>query len=185
MRETASKAYSEILKTLRKYKDVCVFDIDELDRKAKCHLFGLKLKEEYGFDIDPKTISSLEWVRLREYITLGLWGEKYHRTISWSDDGSQPDGELLLEIRFSTGAYIFGDDYPTNLFQKFFLELKSYNPNYTDTANHNLYFSMDNAGKIFNEFNSILKKYYELNKEDFKQRRIIKMKEELEKLEKI
>ena len=43
---------------------------------------------------------------------------------------------------------------------------------------------MDNAGKIFNDFKSILQKYNELNKEDFKQRQIKKLKEDLSKLEK-
>ena len=37
--------------------------------------------------------------------------------------------------------------------------------------------------KIFNEYTSIFNRYREENKEDVKQRKIIKMKEELAKLE--
>jgi len=110
-------------------------------------------------------------------------GEKYQRTISWSDNGDQPDDELLLLIKFPTGAYIFGEDYPTDLFHKFFTELVKLKPKYTDIHNSTLYYSMDNAGSVYNEFNLLYKKYHELNKEDYKQRKIQKMKDELEKLE--
>ena len=37
---------------------------------------------------------------------------------------------------------------------------------------------------MFNSFDDVLKKYYELNREDVKQRRIEKMKADLAKLEK-
>ena len=181
--ENTKKAYSAILKLLKKHKDICIFDIKDLEDKANRHLFGLQLKEEYGFNINPSRISSLDWNSLGEYITIGMYGEKHNRTISWLDSGEQPKSELLLRIAFSIGPYIFGGDYPTDFFYKFFQELKTYNPKYIDSANRSLYFSMDNAGKIFNEFNSILSKYNEMNEEDLKQRQILKMKAELAKLE--
>lgn len=185
MENIARKGYAEIFRTIRKYKDVCVVDIDDLRRKAKCHLFGIKLKEEYGLNIDPKEIYSLDWIRFGGYKTIAWWGEKYNRAIHWSDDGSQPDNELLLRISFPTGAYIFGDDYPTELFQKFFTELKSYNPKYIDSVNQALYFSMDNAKNVFNNLDSILEKYREMYKKDVRKRKIREMEEELEKLKKL
>ena len=183
MENETEKAYKEILKVLKKHKDSIVFDVDTLEIKARHHLFGIELKEKYGLNIDPKGINSLRLQKLRDHTTLGWWGNKYNRTISWPDDGRQPKDELLLCISFPTGTYIFGEDYPTEFFQRFFLELKSYNPKYIDAANKSLYFSMDNACKIFNEYDSILKRYYEENKEDIKQRKIRKMKIELAKLE--
>jgi len=145
--------------------------------------YGIELKEKYGLDIEPKNIQSLDWIKFGGYMAIGWFGTEYNRNISWSDDGKQPENELLLQIGFPTGSYIFGDDRPVDLFKKFFLELKTYNPKYIDTANKCLYFSMDNAGKIFNEFKSILSKYNEINKEEFKKRRIEKIKEELKELE--
>lgn len=182
--ETIKKAYDEILKILKKHKDVCVFNIDDLERKANLHLFGVELKEKHGLNVEPKQIYSLDWIRFGDYKGIGYFGEKYNRMISWSDDRTQPTDELLFCISFPTGAYIFGGDYPTEFFQKFFLELKTYKPKYVDTANKSLYFSMDNASEIFNNFDAIMRKYYELNKEDIKQRQILKMKADLEKLEK-
>ncbi len=109
--------------------------------------------------------------------------EKHGRKISWSEDDSQPEDEFLLDISFATGAYIFGDDCPIELFKEFFNELKSYGPKYIDKHNKCLYFSMENAGRVFNEFENILNKYNEKNKEDEKKRRVKKLKAELEKLE--
>lgn len=177
------KAYIEIFELIKKYEDMCVFDLVDLERKSQHHLLGIELKEMYGFNIDPKIVHSLDYINFGRYMNLCQWGEGTSREISWSDNGEQPGNELLLSISFPTGAYIFGDDYPKDLFSQFFSELKSYNPKYLDTANKSLYFSLDNAGIIFNKFKSILEKYYKLNKEDFKKRKIKRMKDELEKLE--
>lgn len=176
------KAYKEILKALNKYKAEIVFDVDSLEAKAKQHLFGVELVEKYGFELNPKNIYSTDWQKLKENVYIGFFdGER--RRISWSDDGRQPKNETLLYISYPTGAYIFGEHYPTEFFQKFFLELKTYKPKYIDSANKSLYFSLDNAGKIYNAYDSIIKRYYEENKEDLKQRKIKQMKDELSKLE--
>ena len=41
MENTAEKAYNEIFKLLKKYKDICIFDIESLERESKYHLFGV------------------------------------------------------------------------------------------------------------------------------------------------
>lgn len=182
--KTTEQIYKQINSLLLKHKDVIVYDVDSLISKSKVHLFGLELKEKYNLNLDPSKVDSFSWNRFGDYMSIGWWGEKYRRTISWSDTDEQPIDELLLQISFPTGAFIFGNDYPTKFFQQFFKELKTYNPKYSDTVNHNLYFSMDNANIVFNSFNDILKKYYELNREDVKQRKIEQMKSDLAKLEK-
>jgi len=182
--EQVKKAYEEIFKALKKHKDICVFDVEDLERKSKVHLFGLTLKEEYGLNIDPKQVQAVNYFKPSDHTWIGWYGEKHNRTISWSVDGRQPEDELLLQIGFPTGAYIFGEDYATDFFQKFWLELKTYKPDYIDEANCCLYWNIKNAKEIFNSYNALLKKYYELNKEDAKQRLIDKMKKELEQLEK-
>lgn len=176
------EAYTKILNLVKKFNDSIIFDYKDLEYKSKCHLFGIELKEKYGMELNPEDIKSLNYSRLGDYVSLGMWGEKHRRTISWSDNGEQPEDELLLCLSFSTGAYIVGSDYPTEIFKEFFQELKTYNPKYTDTANNNLYFSMDNAGKIFNEFPAILKKYREKSMENRKYREIKELEEKLVKL---
>lgn len=180
--KNAKEVYREILNVLNKYKNDIVFDVADLEIKAKHHLFGIELVEKYGFDIDPKRIYSTDWQKLMDNMYIGFWdGER--RSISWSDDGRQPKNETLLNLNYPTGAYIFGRDYPTDFFQKFFLELKTYEPKYIDSHNSSLYFSLENAGKIHNAYKGILKRYYEENKEDIKQRKIKQMKADLAKLE--
>lgn len=180
--ENTKKAYKEILKLLNKYKEYIVFDVSTLENKANNHLFGIDLVEKYGFEIDPREIRSTDWQELMNNVYIGFWdGER--RKISWSDDGRQPKNETLLCFKYLTGAYIFGEDYPTEFFQKFFLELKTYNPKYTDSHNSALYFSLENAGEIYNAYKDILNRYYEENNEDIRQRKIKKMKADLAKLE--
>lgn len=183
------KAYEEVLATISKYGNALVFDHKDLEAKSKHHLFGIELKEKYGLEIDPKEVYSLDYQKFGEFKVIGRFGEKYRRTISWSDDGKQPEaeGEMLFSVSFPTGGYIFGgstwnDDYPTEIFQEFFLELKSYNPKYSDTVNHCLYFSLENSAPLFNSFSEIKKKYHEKNIVDAKKRKIEKLKKELETL---
>lgn len=178
------KMYSEILFILKKYNDCECYEIKQLKYKAECYIYWSEIIEKYGFNIVPDNMTNIDFMNFGQYMSIGKWGKKYKRTISWSDDGRQPEDEVLLQISFSTGAFIFGKDYPTKFLKQFFNELKTYNPKYIDTHNKNLYFSMDNAACIFNSFNNIYDKYIKLNKEDRKKRDIIKLKEKIKSLEK-
>lgn len=180
--QKTKKAYEDILSLVSEYKDTVTYDYSDLLKKSECHIFGVELKETYGLDLDPTSIYSTSYNKFGDYRSIGRYGEKHRRTISWSDDGKQPEDEVLLELSFCTGAYIFGDDYPQELFNEFFQELKSYGPKYSDTVNKNLYFSLETSKNIFNDFKGILDKYYEKNKLDSRLRKVEKLKEEIEKL---
>lgn len=181
--ERIESEYKEVFDLLKAYKDLYIFDIERLEMQSKCHLFGLELVEKYGIDINPKSINSPTYFSFDRHRIIGYFGESTGRRISWPDDGRQPDNELLLQISFPSGAYIFGDHYPKDLFNSFFEELKEFNPEYLDTENKCLYFSMENAKGVFNSFENILKKYKKLNIEERKKLRIEQIKRELESLE--
>jgi len=173
--------YATILKLLKKHKNDIVFNVDDLQRQAENHLFGLELRDTYGLNIDPAKVNSTTSFKCNEHFYICIFGEKHNRTISWPDVKGQPKNELLLWISFPTGAYIFGQDYPTEFFKQFWEELKSYNPKYSDTMNHNLYWDLPNAKDVFNNYPAILNKYRELNREDIKKRQIAKMEADLAK----
>lgn len=179
---TAKQAYASIFKLMNKHKELCNFDIGTLKFKADTHLFGLRLRDNYGLDIDPKKITSLDWVNLGNFMAIGLWGPAHGRKISWSDDGRQPESELLLCISFPTGAYILGGDYPEELFKDFYEELERYSPKYRDSHNHSLYFSLTNARFVFNEFHNILDKYKSKYRDGAKAREIQELQAKIEKL---
>lgn len=186
--EATKEMYSEIMGVLNKYKFVCTFDVNELERQSKVHIYAIELKEKYGLNIDPKRVESLDYNKFGSDKTICMFGEKYSRKISWSVDGRQPEDENLFILSFPTGAYIFSDgdtdrDYPTEFFQKFWLELKTYKPDYIDEMNHCLYWRLENAKEMFNSFENVLEKYNQLNKQNITQRRIERLKAELSKLE--
>lgn len=176
--QETKKIYDSILKIARKNKDLLNFDFQDLELKANNHLFGLELKEVYGLEIDEKIINNIQYQKLKDNVYLAFIDSE-RTTISWEDSGKKPKGERLIMFSYPTGPYIFGQDYPFEFFKKFFLELKSFKPDYVDSTNSNLYFKLENAKEVFNNYDSILKKYYELNKEDFKQREIIRKQKEL------
>jgi ABC-type Zn uptake system ZnuABC Zn-binding protein ZnuA len=91
----------------------------------------------------------------------------------------------LFVIKFSTGSYIFGDDYHAqqDLFKKFFDELKTYKPNYSDTHNSGLYWTLNNSKEIVKNFKDIFTKYQDINKSELNQRKADRLRKELAKLE--
>ena len=110
-------AYKEVFDVLNKHRDICNYDLNEIERKSECHIVGLKLKEDYRFDIDPKSIDNPNYHRfLYDNLVLMMFNEKTTYNISWEDKDRKPHNELLLCINFPTGAYIFGDDYLVSIF---------------------------------------------------------------------
>jgi hypothetical protein len=195
--EEIQKAYQEILTVCEKHKELSenthMRDIQDMVSSSRNHLAIVDWSEKYGIDIPhDKRLYGSNYMRISEYISFSYYkdGEVDKENgsgkfISWSDDGSQPEDEWLLVISFSTGAYIFGRDYDgqKQLFIDFFNELKSYKPKYSDTVNHSLYWSMDNAGKIYKDFAGILEKYRKRNGAELKEREVLRLKDELAKLE--
>ena len=179
------KAYEEIFNVMEKHSDICIFDIDSLKHDAEIHMFENLLIYTYGLELKNGSIRSLDWNSIGGYINIGRWGKSHERTISWPDNDKQPVDEELVQICFSTGAYIFGDGYPIVLFQQFWNEIKEFNPDYIDSHNLAMYWKISNAKDVFNSFNSILKKYYVLNKENFNKRKIIKLEEQIQKLKEV
>jgi hypothetical protein len=160
---------------------------------AKLLLMQIEVAESFGVGLRESTQVSPEGKRqVLSSLTgcIPIDNERAIRkisegNISWSDDGSQPssDGEWLYMIRFPTGAYFFHSDYPTDLFNEFFNDLKSYNPKYSDTHNHVLYFDKDSAKAVHHDYGSVLKDYREKVSPYIKKAKADKLRAELEKLE--
>lgn len=192
------KAYTEVLETCEKYKEFYdkygFDDIKSLWWSAKDHLRLIEWYEKYGLKIDHDNKPySYSYFKIDDYRLFSEFKDAERdkekgsgKYISWSDDDRQPKDEWLFQIGFSTGAYIFGEDYAyqQQLFQDFFDELKSYKPDYSDTHNSYLYWKLENAKPIYDNFYEILNKYRERNKSELKQREADKLRKRLEELEK-
>lgn len=89
----------------------------------------------------------------------------------------------LLMIWFSTGPYIFGQDYPIELFNEFYFVLKTAcPPAYEDDMNHQLYYRPEDAARAYETCKNLYKEYTDKYKEQAKAREIKRLEEELAKL---
>lgn len=182
----------------KKIIDICEENIDEegtlkdIAIKAKNRVIRYEWEEKYSVKLsDSARLAEYDYYRIDSHQFIGFFEDGYKckeggygRSISWSEDNKQPVNEWIYEVGFSTGAYIFGEDYEgqKQLFQDFFEELRTYKPDYEDLHNHNLYWKIENAKGIMENFNNILSKYYDLNRKELKQREINKLEAKLNNL---
>ncbi len=179
------KAHKELLKLVKKYEDV----FDESGLRIRVHDVESEiemLEVEKTFGVGRLVKISKQWygVDWGGEVRIGYYGEGEDR-ISWSDDGRQPSNEWLYRISYPTGAYIFGDSYPKETFNKMFEEMKTYSPKYTDTANHVLYFTSENAKTFHDNFKKIENKYRGMVQDELNRKRKRELEEELKALEKL
>lgn len=89
----------------------------------------------------------------------------------------------LFQIWFSTGPYIFGQDYPKELFNEFYCALKTECPPlYKDELNAHIYYKPEDAAKAYETCMRLYNEYSQKYKEQAKERRVKALEEELAKL---
>lgn len=184
--KTLAEFYSKFLKLYKQYEKVegDKYNIQSLIWKANSYLYGVKMRDEYGYNVNPEKIDISGWSKIHYSpdVVLAKFGEGTRREISWEDNGKQPGDEMLILVGFPTGAYIFGQHYPVQIFKDFFAELKTYNPKYIDTTNKELYFEVSKGAKVYNELPTILKKYRDKSEEERKVEEIKELESKLKKL---
>ncbi len=183
--------------TFQKIIDICEQNTDEegtlgdIRLKAKNRVIRYEWEEKYGIKLDDSRFAEYDCLRLNDYEFVSYYKDGYEskkecrgRSISWSEGGKQPVDEWIYQIGFSTGAYIFGEDYngQQQLFQDLFEELRTHKPDYEDLHNHNLYWKVENAKEIMSQFKNILNKYKDRNREELKIREINNLEAKLAEL---
>lgn len=156
--------------------------LQEIKFICKRQLLADEVRKKFGKKLNYRDAANDTYLKLDSNMSVGIWGEDYRRTIC--NSYMQPNNEKLFSISFPTGPYLFGDDYPKELFERFFEEIKTYQPKYIDDINHHLLFDLDNGAKLYKKYYEILKKYDDEYRAGIKQRKINKLKEEIERLEK-
>ena len=189
---TKIEAYKKILKTINSVnKEIGEFDSEVMSfLQQLTHLITREeIQEASGISLRDCHQYSDNSIRLRkEDCWIIKFGKKYNRSIGCSDNGKQPkEGEWLFSVSYPTGAYYFGvyfyDYYPTELFNKFFEELKSFEPKYVDTVNHSVYYSLDKVKAVYEALPELEKKYKQLAKEARKDEEVATLKQKLKELE--
>ena len=164
--------------------------LKEIRVKAMNRIIRYEWEEKYGISLESN-FAEYSYLNISNYENIYYFEDGYTchkegrgRSISWPEGDKQPVNEWLYVISFSTGAFIFGDDYDgqKQLFQDFFEELGRFRPDYEDLHNNNLYWKIENAKEIMLQFKTILNKYEDRNREELKARKVAKLEKELEHL---
>lgn len=166
------------------------------DLKEKCKKVKIKYEylDKYNVDIKISNISSEDFITLdSRYADINIYrvkGTKKSGSYILNSE-KQPNNELLMRYGHPTGPYIFGGHswegdsyYDSELFEKYFDELKSYGYSYIDEVNHHIYYTIENGMKLYKNYESICKKYQNIFNEGFKKHKLNKLKEQMEELEK-
>ena len=109
----------------------------------------------------------------------------------FTDDGDYSTYPLELDppqdflvIRFACGAYMFGEDYPTELFEEMYAELKMRcPPKYEDRINNCLYYTPDSAASAYETCMKLCAEYRVRYGKDATKRKIANLERELAKLQ--
>lgn len=184
----------------QKIIDICEQNTDEegtlsdIRIKAKNRVIRYEWQEKYNITLPSDCrFAEYDYFTIDNYQRISYFKEGYlckqnrsGRYISWSEGDKQPVDEWIYEVGFSTGAYIFGNDYDyqQQIFQDFFEELRTYKPDYEDLHNHNLFWKIENAKEIMSQFKGIFNKYCDRNKSELKEREIKKLETQLNNLKK-
>lgn len=180
------KAYKDILKVAEKYSAIVDSDRLTLDvQSLQSAIKALEISDRFGIPIKHLSFSNYLHVEnsYDDWTGIMFFSETLDHPIGCSDDGQQPKNEWLYVIRFTCGAYVFGDSYPQQTFKAMFDELKSFGAAYCDSTNNALYFKEDVAKTVHRNFWDIFRKYKALVSEELKEKRKQTLLEELSKLE--
>lgn len=178
-------AYKKILKVIESCAEDAHLDMRVLDliQTLKSLTGREEIQENFGIDLSNCYDYHGTYFKVGYEQYIAKYGSDYNRTISWSDDGKQPEDEWLFVISYPTGAFIFGEDYQQETFKQYFDELKGFEPKYVDTANHNLYYTADKAKAVYEKVDEVFKKYRAIAEENRKDSKIEALKKQLEELE--
>lgn len=141
----------------------------------------IDISEIFGITIPKYNSHGDGYYKIFDNAHIAKYGS-HNRRVSWSDYDRQPDNEWLYVLSFPIGAYIFDESYPTTTFNKFFNELKTFEPKYVDTVNNVLYFSYDNAKVVHNKYDEIFIKYKKMVDIELNERKIKELEAKLAEL---
>lgn len=177
-------AYKKTLKVIKSCaKEVQLDSSVDISYNLEQLITREEIQESFGINLMNCYDYSGTYFKVGYEQFIAKYGSEYSRTISWSDDDTQPEDEWLFVISYPTGAYIFGEDYQQETFKQYFEELKGFEPKYADTVNHNLYYTADKAKAVFEKVDEVFKKYRAIAEENRKEAKIEALKKQLEALE--
>lgn len=161
--------------------------------KSKCEKFAVKYDflDKYEVELKLCNINHREFIKVDDrYACIDIYRIKGDDRQYICNSAKQPNNELLMCYRHSTGSYMFGGGgfcgdnyYDSELFGMYFEELKKYKYSYIDEINHSIYFTVDEGMELYKNYKDICEKYQKLFNERRKQAKANELRKQLQELE--
>lgn len=166
-------------------------DIKRIREILSKHIIKYFYHDKYGLDLNAYKITSKEYINVNDtYADISIYRVRGDDVSYILNSEEQPNNELLMVYRHSTGSYMFGGGafsedkyYDPDLFDMYFEELKKYKYKYIDPINHKIYFDLEEGSKLYKDYKKICEKYQKLFDERRKKYKAEKLREQLKELE--
>lgn len=145
-------------------------------KDLSAEIMRLHLCIQFGIDLP---LNNSLWCSLSDFEAVGLFPPC---EISWPDTDSHPENEWLYVVRFPTGPYFLGEQYPQKYFAAMFNELRGLGPAFIDSHNRSLYFRPPIVDLRANVL-EIINRYKDGEAENYKAMRAEALRAELALLE--
>jgi hypothetical protein len=174
----------EIYEVLNKHQDLLHIAKGLDTRKLVENAIKIeKLTEKLGVDIgliylyDTQNYIGIDWHRF-----ISKFGERARNVGAPDDNKKCVKNQWLYCIQVKPDTTLFESEISTDLFDRFFNELKDYGPDYVSTFNSALYFAKGNMQPVHDAYDDIVSKYTILAKEESVINEIAKLEAQLSKI---
>lgn len=141
-------------------------------------LAQIKVENMFGVEFD-----SMYSYCIKGHHPTKIYIHKYSKDSPPNNIDTMVDEEYLLHFWFSTGAYSFHQDYPTETFGMFIEELlKKFTPKHYDSLNRHFYYDHTNAKEAIEGMKELFFKYKDKIDDELNKRKILKLEQELKLL---
>lgn len=188
----AKKLHEKFFALLEKHKDFHNFPISYLKKQSDNFLFEMTLKHLYGFKINSNVITNFKWQDMGKYMTICFIDKTTYTEHFLTKLDDFEFGKHWLRIYLKNPYTFIPDDFednafygvPVNTYNKFINELLEYQPKYFDPNNNAMYFEIEKAGKVFNDYFALYEKYELEAQQELMLKKKEYLLEEVQKLQK-
>jgi len=184
MAQNLEEVYKELLDIYENNKKLLAKD-EPIFHGIKIKQHWLEINRRFGLNVNVWYGDlRMDYATYSNYATIIEVGNSCNIS-EFEDEWKKPiKGELLMQLRFSTGVYLFSsENYNLDyIFYQFFNELKELGAKYVCTASRRLYFSIEDAARVHEEFIKLYEKYKKMAEDEQKKQKLLRLTKQINEI---